>query len=57
MANDMEKKLKDVQEIIAKKSAELKELRKLEKAYWIASKLEQKTLGKGAQSVDNSEQK
>jgi len=47
MANDMDKKLKDLQDVIAKKSAELKELRQLEKAYYIAAKLEKKTLGKG----------
>ena len=46
MANDMDKKLKDIQELIAKKNEEIKELRKLEKAYWIAGKLEKKMLNK-----------
>jgi hypothetical protein len=56
MAADIEKKLKDVQELIKKKSDELKELRKLEKAYSIALKLEQKTLGKTASVVENTGQ-
>jgi len=56
MAADIEKKLKDVQELIKKKSDELKELRKLEKAYSIALKLEQKTLGKAAPIVENTGQ-
>ena len=54
MATDMDKKLKDLQEIIAKKSAELKELRKLERAYYIASKMEQKILPKNASATDTA---
>ena len=46
MANDMDKKLKDVQDLIAKKTEEIKELRKLEKAYQLAGKLEKKMLNK-----------
>lgn len=52
MATDLEKKLKDVRELIAKKLAEVKELRKLEKAYYIADKLEKKSQGKEAPGAD-----